>query len=160
MKFGTVFIFLSLLATASGIFSATRRQLKKEKKKKEKNNGLKMGKKHPNILFIMVDEQRFPTSYDNEKLGDWFIKNLPTQTAMKRRSTELVSHYAASTACAPSRAALFTGQYPTLSGVAYTPGGAKLQNENLMYHLDFNTVPTMGDYFTEAGKFRSILWDH
>jgi hypothetical protein len=94
MKFGTVFNFSSFLATASGIFSATtRRQLKKkkQKKKKDKNNGLKMGKRHSNILFMMVDEQCFPTSYDNVKLGDWFIKNLPAQTAMKRKSTELVS---------------------------------------------------------------------
>jgi hypothetical protein len=167
MKFGVVIILLSLLTRASCIFSATRRHLKKEKKSKskesksrDKNNGLKMGKRHPNILLIMVDEQRFPTVYDNVKLGDWFTKNLSAQTAMKRKSTELVSHYTASTACAPSRATIFTGQYGTLNGVAYTPGAAKLQKENLMYHLDFNTVPTMGDYFTEAGTFRSIQCAH
>ena len=61
MKFGVVIILLSLLTRASCIFSATRRHLKKEKKSKskesksrDKNNGLKMGKRHPATLSNSV----------------------------------------------------------------------------------------------------------
>lgn len=123
----------------------------KGKKEAGSNGGLKMGPKHPNIIVIMVDEWRYPTVYDEANLGDWFADNLPTQKAMKAASTEMVNHYIGSTACTPSRATIFTGQYPTLHGVGYTAGAAKTNHEDDMYFLDPNTVPTMGEYFREGG---------
>jgi arylsulfatase A-like enzyme len=60
-------------------------------------------------------------------------------------------HYAGSTACSPSRATLFTGQYPSLHGVTQTQGIAKKSQDPDMFWLQPNTVPTMGDYFKQAG---------
>jgi arylsulfatase A-like enzyme len=51
----------------------------------------------------------------------------------------------------PSRASIFTGQYPSLHGVSQTTGAAKGSFENDMFWLDPNTVPTMGDYFRAGG---------
>lgn len=164
MKFSSssvFFFFLSSLLTKSA-YSKKRRHrnllFKKEKSsKKTSDGGLKMGKKHPNILIIMTDEQRFPTYDDDQKLGqDWYERYLPAQMAMKREGTELVNHYIGSSACTPSRAVIWTGQQIALHGVAYTPGAAKVEHENDNFHLDFNTVPTLGDYFTEGG-YRSFF---
>ena len=64
---------------------------------------------------------------------------------------ELHRHYAGSTACLPSRATLFTGQYPSLHRVTNTDGLAKQASDPLMTWLDPSTVPTMGDWFRAAG---------
>lgn len=64
---------------------------------------------------------------------------------------EFHRHYIGSAACCPSRATLFTGQYPSLHGVSQTTGIAKEPFDSDMFWLDSNTVPTMGDYFRAAG---------
>ncbi len=67
------------------------------------------------------------------------------------RGLEFHRHYAGSTACTPSRATLFTGQYPSLHGVTSTDGVAKQNTDPGMQWLDPNTVPTLGDWFRAGG---------
>jgi len=62
-----------------------------------------------------------------------------------------VNHHIMSAACAPSRASIFTGQYPSLHGVTQTSGVAKSAIEGDLYWLDPTGVPTMGHYFRAAG---------
>ena len=99
----------------------------------------------------MVDEQRYPTVYDGEPLREWMKTNLVAQTLLRERGVEFHRHYAQSTACAPSRTSLFTGQYPTLHGVSQTDGMGKTAWDPGMSWLDPDTVPTMGDWFRAAG---------
>ncbi len=99
----------------------------------------------------MVDELRYPTAYDGPHLREWMVENLPAQRKLRERGVELQRHYAQSTACAPSRTSLFTGQYPTLHGVSQTDGMGKTAFDPGMSWLDPNTVPTMGDWFRAAG---------
>jgi len=99
----------------------------------------------------MVDEQRYPTVYDGEPVREWMKTNLKAQTLLRERGVEFHRHYAQSTACAPSRTSLFTGQYPTLHGVSQTDGMGKTAWDPGMSWLDPNTVPTMGDWFRAAG---------
>lgn len=106
--------------------------------------------KRPNVLFFMVDEQRYPTAYDGKHLREWMDENLPAQRKLRERGVEFHLHYAQSTACAPSRTSLFTGQYPTLHGVSQTDGMGKTAFDPGMSWLDPNTVPTMGDWFRAA----------
>jgi len=118
-----------------------------ENKDKEKD---KM-KKRPNILILMVDQERYPSVYESEDVKKWRRENLKAQEWLKKNGFELKNHYAGSTACSPSRATLYTGQYPSLHGVTQTSGAAKGPFDPDMFWLDPNTVPTMGDYFREAG---------
>jgi arylsulfatase A-like enzyme len=107
--------------------------------------------KRPNILLFMVDEQRYPTVYDGPALREWMDTKLVAQRLLRENGVEFHRHYAQSTACAPSRTSLFTGQYPTLHGVSQTDGMGKTAWDRGMSWLDPNTVPTMGDWFRAAG---------
>nr|WP_093268064.1 sulfatase-like hydrolase/transferase [Psychrobacillus sp. OK032] len=105
----------------------------------------------PNFLIFLVDEQRFPTVYENDALKKWRKENLKTQELLRKNGLEFLHHYIGSTACSPSRTTLYTGQYPSLHGVTKTTGGAANASEPDIFWLDPNTVPTIGDYFRAAG---------
>ncbi len=105
----------------------------------------------PNILLLMVDEMRYPPVYEGEGAKQFRRDYLLTQEMLRAHGVEFHRHYAASTACAPSRASLFTGQYPSLHGVTNTTGAAKEANDPDVFWLDPNSVPTMGDYFRAGG---------
>lgn len=108
-------------------------------------------KQQPNVLIIMVDQERFPPVYEGPAIKAWRKNNLHAHAFLRRHGMEFTRHYAASTGCSPSRATLFTGQYPSLHGVTQTSGAAKHPADSDMFWLDPNTVPTMGDYFRAAG---------
>ena len=74
-----------------------------------------------------------------------------TQELLRRSGIEFHRHYAASVACVPSRASLYTGQYPSLHGVTQTTGAAKSAPDPSVFWLDPNNVPTMGEYFRTGG---------
>lgn len=105
----------------------------------------------PNFLIFIVDEQRFPTVYENKELKEWRKENLKTQELLRENGLEFLNHYVGSTACSPSRATLYTGQYPSLHGLTKTTGAAASSFEPDVFWLDPNTVPTFGDYFRAAG---------
>lgn len=109
------------------------------------------GRGRPNILLMMVDEMRYPPIYEAAGAKQFREQYLLTQQALRASGVEFHRHYAASTACAPSRASLFTGQYPSLHGVTQTTGAAKEANDPDVFWLDPGSVPTMGDYFRAGG---------
>lgn len=104
-----------------------------------------------NFLIITTDEERYPPIYDMEMANQFREKHLHGQNALRANSLEFHRHYAASTACSPSRTSIYTGQYPSLHGVSQTSGMAKEWYDPDMFYLDPNTVPTLGDYFRSGG---------
>ncbi len=108
-------------------------------------------RKRPNFLIIMVDEQRAAPFYESPELQAWRLSNLPAQNFLRRNAVEFTHHHIMSTACQPSRASIYTGQYPSLHGIAQTSGAAKTAIEQDLYWLDPTTVPTMGNWFRAAG---------
>jgi len=105
----------------------------------------------PNILLIMTDEERYPPPYEGEDLERFRSSQLPARASLRSRGIEFHRHYAGSTACVPSRATLFTGQYPSLHGVTSTDGVAKQASDPNMQWLDPDSVPTLGDWFRAGG---------
>ena len=108
----------------------------------------------PNILLVMTDEERYPPPYEPESVRAFRASQLGARESIRSRGVEFHRHYAGSTACTPSRATLFTGQYPSLHGVTSTDGTAKQSSDPGMHWLDPNSVPTLGDWF-RAGGYRT-----
>ena len=108
----------------------------------------------PNILLIMTDEERYPPPYESPSVRAFRSAQLPARESIRARGVEFHRHYAGSTACTPSRATLFTGQYPSLHGVTSTDGVAKQNTDPAMGWLDPDSVPTLGDWF-RAGGYRT-----
>jgi choline-sulfatase len=115
----------------------------------------KSAKGRPNILFLLVDEQRYPVAYESAALKAFRDNHLPAQKALAERGLVFERHYAASVACVPSRTSLYTGHYPSLHGVANTDGAAKTPDDPEMFWLAPNTVPTFGHYL-RAGGYRTF----
>jgi len=105
----------------------------------------------PNILLIMTDEERYPPPYETEAVAEFRRTQMPARERLRDRGLEFHRHYAGSTACVPSRATLFTGQYPSLHGVSQTDGIAKQNTDPAMGWLDPDEVPTLGDWFRAGG---------
>ena len=108
-------------------------------------------RRRPNILVLMVDEQRFPTVYESPQLASFRARFLTTQNTLARTGVTFLRHYAGTVACAPSRTTLYTGQYPSLHGVTQVDGAAKGAVEHDMFWLDPSTVPTLGNFFNYGG---------
>ncbi len=109
------------------------------------------GGKRPNFLIILCDQMRFPSVYESIPLKAFRQLHLDTQNLLRENGVEFMRHYAASSACTPSRACILTGHYPSLHGVSQTYGGAKEPCDPDVFWLDPNTVPTFGNYFRAAG---------
>ena len=105
----------------------------------------------PNILLIMTDEERYPPPYETDAVKKFRNEQLPARESIRDGALEFHRHYAGSTACLPSRATLFTGQYPSLHGASQTDAMAKQVDDPGMFFLDPNSVPTLGDYFRAGG---------
>ena len=73
----------------------------------------------------MTDEERYPPPYESDAVTSFRKRHLTSRESIRSGGLEFHRHYAGSTACTPSRATLFTGQYPSLHGVTSTDGAAK-----------------------------------
>ena len=71
--------------------------------------------------------------------------------ALRKNAVVLRHHSIASSACVPSRSAIYTGQYASRTGVTQTDGIFKDPNDSLYPWLAPNGAPTMGDWFRAAG---------
>ena len=114
-----------------------------------------MATKTPNILIILTDQLRHPTVYGSEELGRFRRDALTAETSLRDSGVSFDRHYVMSAACAPSRASILTGQYPSLHGVTQTDGLAKSADSPEMFWLAPDTVPTIGDWF-RAGGYRTF----
>ena len=103
-----------------------------------------------------MDEQRFSPPYEDDSIKEWRKKYLRGQNFLRSNGIEFTNHYAASTACSPSRATLYTGQYPSLHGVTQTDIGGNSAFAQRMFWIDPNTVPSFGDYLRTV-DYQAVL---
>src|SRR5262249_14648930 len=81
--------------------------------------------KKPNFLILMCDEMRFPPIYESDATKAFRQQYLQVENFLRKNGADFQRHYAASVACTPSRASIYTGQYPSLHGATQTTGAAK-----------------------------------
>ncbi len=114
------------------------------------------GPDKPNILVILTDQLRYPPGYESQELARFRAERMPGVERLRRHGVSFAHHYPIATACAPSRASLLTGQYPSLHGVTQTDVVAKSADSDDMFWLAPDTVPTLGDWF-RAGGYRTYF---
>ncbi|HEX3045832.1 MAG TPA: sulfatase-like hydrolase/transferase, partial [Bacillota bacterium] len=73
---------------------------------------------HPNLLFIMTDQERYTQHFPE----DWEKNNLPNLTRLKDTGVSFTNAFICTSMCSPSRTAMFTGRYPSQTGVTKTLG--------------------------------------
>ena len=87
--------------------------------------------RQPNIVFILVDEMRFPSVFPaGVHTPDEFLRQfMPNVFYLWQRGVKFESYYSAVSACSPSRAAIHTGLYPHQEwlGATRTVHGPALQ---------------------------------
>jgi arylsulfatase A-like enzyme len=120
----------------------------------------------PNILLVLMDEFRLPPrgyaadqgeleelkeifSFGPVSVENRFKRFFPGLLRLRRNAVVMRNHYIASAACVPSRTAIMTGQYASVTGVTQTDGLFKTAEE--VQFLDPAGVPTIGDWFRAAG---------
>ena len=110
----------------------------------------------PNILLVLTDQLRYPPAYESDELARFRSEAMPGQESLRATGVSFRYHYPISAACAPSRASLLTGQYPSLHGVTQTDGVIKSADGDDMFWLAPDTVPTLGDWF-RVGGYRTFF---
>jgi arylsulfatase A-like enzyme len=78
----------------------------------------------PNVILILVDD----LGYNDLTFAGGGVANgavpTPNIDSIAREGIELTAGYAGNATCAPSRAAILTGRYPTRFGFEFTPAPA------------------------------------
>jgi arylsulfatase A-like enzyme len=123
----------------------------------------------PNILIITCDQFRFPRfSYGADAGFDESLKQIlgfqgtvdssnpyakyfPGMLRLRKNAVVLRNHTIAASACTPSRAVIYTGQYGTRTGVTQTDGLFKNGDAANFPWLDAGGIPTLGTWMQEAG---------
>jgi arylsulfatase A-like enzyme len=105
----------------------------------------------PNVLLILTDQLRHPPSYESDELREYRREHCSGEERLAENGVSFRCHYPIAAACAPSRASLLTGQYPSLHGVTQTDGVSKAADGDEMFWLAPDTVPTLGDWFRTGG---------
>jgi arylsulfatase A-like enzyme len=77
----------------------------------------------PNVVVILADDLGWnDLSFRGGGLGGGQVKT-PRIDSIAQEGVSFTNGYAANASCAPSRAAILTGRYPTRSGFEFTPAG-------------------------------------
>jgi arylsulfatase A-like enzyme len=124
---------------------------------------------HPNILLITCDQYRFPRfSYGADagfaeplkqilgfqgEIGadNPYAAYFPGLLRLRGNAVVLRNHTIAASACTPSRASIYTGQYGTRTGVTQTDRLFKSGDSPNFPWLAPDSIPTLGSWLREAG---------
>jgi arylsulfatase A-like enzyme len=123
----------------------------------------------PNILLITCDQFQFPRfaygpehgfhqdlkevlGFQKLRPGNTYEQYFPGLKMLRDGPTVVLrNHTIASSACTPSRAVIYTGQYGTKTGVTQTDGLFKSGDSYNFPWLQAGGIPTLGAWMREAG---------
>lgn len=106
----------------------------------------------PNIVFLLYDQMSAVFPGNPEQIDKFKKEQLPNMTYLHENSYDFVNHYINTAACIPSRASIFTGLSPEITGIWNTDGVAKGPDE--ITWLDPDKFPTLGNHLLAAGYDR------
>ncbi len=111
----------------------------------------KQGYKQPNIVFIVIDEMRFPSVFPTgvSTPSQWVAAFMPNLFELWKNGTKFGHHYSAGVACSPSRGAFVTGLYPHQQWMLQTRKGAGSQGPPSPALK--TAFPTYGKLLRQAG---------
>jgi arylsulfatase A-like enzyme len=106
----------------------------------------------PNILFILVDQFRFPSVFPNgiTRVGEFLETYLPNIHRLWRHGVKFGNHHCAANACTPSRGVLITGLYGQQSWLVQTILSTPTSKRALQPSLK-TAYPTYGKLLRAAG---------
>ena len=88
------------------------------------------GERPPNVVFILADDLGF----NDITFNGGGVVGVPTPNidSIGRGGVDFVNGYAGNATCAPSRAALMTGRYPTRFGFEFTPAPVAFDGSTML----------------------------
>ena len=113
----------------------------------------------PNILFVLVDELRFPSVFPSsitttdrfQAVGQFLAQFMPNVHALWQSGVKFGSHYTAASACSPARGVLISGLYSQQTWLLQTIKDG-LGTSRVSPTPPLNPVfPTYGKLLREAG---------
>lgn len=106
----------------------------------------------PNILFILVDELRYPRVFPKgiHNAGDFFREFMPRTYSIWAGGVKFAGHHTAAVACSPARGTLVTGLYSQQSWLLLTILDAPDTKVSLQPVLG-REYPTYGKLLRNAG---------
>jgi arylsulfatase A-like enzyme len=106
----------------------------------------------PNILFILVDELRFPTVFPTgvEDASQFLWKFMPNTHKLWQKGVKFGKHFTAGSACTPSRGILMTGLYTQQTWMMQTLTNGPKTKVSIPPVLD-PVFPTYGRLLRQAG---------
>src|SRR3954463_15437186 len=115
------------------------------------NNGGGVPGPQPNILFVLVDELRFPSVFPAgiDNAGDFLKKFMPNVHSLWERGVKFSRHYTAASACTPARGVLLTGLYSQQTWVCVTL--TNTPNTRTPTPILNPAFPTYGKLLRDAG---------
>lgn len=107
----------------------------------------------PNILFILVDELRYPTVFpDHIKTpGEFLAKYMPHVHSLWRRGVKFGEYHNAANACTPSRGVMITGLYSQQNWLMTTITSSPLQSQPQRQPVLNPAYPTYGKLLRSNG---------
>jgi arylsulfatase A-like enzyme len=95
----------------------------------------------PNVVVILADDLGWnDLSFRGGGLGGGQVKT-PRIDSIAREGVSFTAGYAANATCAPSRAAILTGRYPTRSGFEFTPAGVPFMRGVALFNRNEDPPP-------------------
>ena len=107
----------------------------------------------PNILFILVDELRYPTVFpDHIKTPGEFLETyMPNVHSLWRRGVKFGEYHNAANACTPSRGVMITGLYSQQTWLGTTITSSPLQPAPKLQPVLNPAFPTYGKLLRSNG---------
>ncbi len=115
--------------------------------------GKKVSGDKPNILFILVDELRYPTVFpDHIKTpGEFLAKYMPNLHSLWKRGVKFGEYHNAANACTPSRGVMITGLYSQQNWLMTTITSSPLEPPPQFMPVLNPNYPTYGKLLQSNG---------